>query len=771
MVETIFQWNKEGTDVKIAGSFNDWKPEMMIKENNKWIYKINLEQGEYIYKFIIDNVWCFNSDLPNIKDENDNSNNIIIIKNKTNIFNNHLSELENEENKISEMIKQLKDKEEYIKKEKIRMTTEKLENEKLEKERIEKERIENEKREEERIEKERIEKEENHKLKIKEEYSDEYFKIKAEEIINVINIGSYYITFLDKIRENLISNKIIGCNKGPTAGWTSFFVFINIYGEIFFTANEYCNPGYYPPNTDLKPGKNLEISPKNFIEEKVISKKLIEYFLKDTHYQDKDLAFLNSKVGEKKNIWELEKTKLILTEIKKDKFTKYNLVEEEINDLLENINTCLPIYKSFSEPINEIELIDKLKKLKIIDIISFTTGPNENIYNVNKNAFHIGGGVGPNYINDKVISYEINVNFIDIDGKIYHGKTPDTFSYYRQSPWNSGIISRSEFNDIIFKKTLENPPKEKFTDNIENKFMLIANLIRNEAFLSVKNCLTKDLFCENMKKLNIDFEKYINNHKHYKNYKSCLAIINFFNGMEEYIKNINLWGYDILKEIKKNFWTINYNDINEMIYKKIYDLIEFKNYFEIIENNILTPQSFNRFAMKILENNLENIIKEIIDLYFNNNLGKIERLLKFWKDMQENNPLNNTKKINQLKTNKVVFNFVSNNLSNNTNFIKFYEKITDELFNILPSNVKFEDLSKWYNNFLTKKNQSGSYYINNERKENMIIRFIIKEFTEEEIFAILKEKFNDNLQKYKRDLLQYAKLKAMGIDDPSFVEL
>ena len=53
----------------------------------------------------------------------------------------------------------------------------------------------------------------------------------------------------------------------------------------------------------------------------------------------------------------------------------------------------------------------------------------------------------------------------------------------------------------------------------------------------------------------------------------------------------------------------------------------------------------------------------------------------------------------------------------------------------------------------------------------MIIRFIIKEFTEEEIFAILKEKFNDNLQKYKRDLLQYAKLKAMGIDDPSFVEL
>ena len=52
MTEIQLEWNNGGNDVKIAGTFNNWQPVNMIKVDNKWIYKLNMQADIYTYKFI-----------------------------------------------------------------------------------------------------------------------------------------------------------------------------------------------------------------------------------------------------------------------------------------------------------------------------------------------------------------------------------------------------------------------------------------------------------------------------------------------------------------------------------------------------------------------------------------------------------------------------------------------------------------------------------------------------------------------------------------------
>ena len=81
MTDVAFQWNSGGTDVKIAGSFNNWEPAPMIKSNDKWIFRTKLDSGNHIYKFIADGKWYFDPRLPTMIDSNNVQNNVMVIDN------------------------------------------------------------------------------------------------------------------------------------------------------------------------------------------------------------------------------------------------------------------------------------------------------------------------------------------------------------------------------------------------------------------------------------------------------------------------------------------------------------------------------------------------------------------------------------------------------------------------------------------------------------------------------------------------------------------
>ncbi len=51
--------------VKLAGSFNKWKPETMKKQKDgQYSCKVELTKGIYEYKFVVDGSWINDSDNP-----------------------------------------------------------------------------------------------------------------------------------------------------------------------------------------------------------------------------------------------------------------------------------------------------------------------------------------------------------------------------------------------------------------------------------------------------------------------------------------------------------------------------------------------------------------------------------------------------------------------------------------------------------------------------------------------------------------------------------
>jgi len=78
--EMVLRWSGEGEKVQVAGSWNDWKPEELIKEEDCFILRLNLPPGKYQLKWVIDNVWKLNQDLPVVDDGEGNENNEIEVK-------------------------------------------------------------------------------------------------------------------------------------------------------------------------------------------------------------------------------------------------------------------------------------------------------------------------------------------------------------------------------------------------------------------------------------------------------------------------------------------------------------------------------------------------------------------------------------------------------------------------------------------------------------------------------------------------------------------
>ena len=83
-----FIWDEGGSDVKVTGSFSDWKIQFqMTREQNGQIFTLQLPLGNeiYQYKFIVDGEWKYSKKYPtqvdgmgNINNILDNTNNVLV---------------------------------------------------------------------------------------------------------------------------------------------------------------------------------------------------------------------------------------------------------------------------------------------------------------------------------------------------------------------------------------------------------------------------------------------------------------------------------------------------------------------------------------------------------------------------------------------------------------------------------------------------------------------------------------------------------------------
>lgn len=63
--DVIITYYSKSTDVKIAGLFNRWEPEEMIKDKDDfWTYSKRLKNGTYKFNFIVDGEWCHDDKYP-----------------------------------------------------------------------------------------------------------------------------------------------------------------------------------------------------------------------------------------------------------------------------------------------------------------------------------------------------------------------------------------------------------------------------------------------------------------------------------------------------------------------------------------------------------------------------------------------------------------------------------------------------------------------------------------------------------------------------------
>jgi len=80
-MDVTIRWRGEAGDVKLAGEFNNWVPEATKKqEDGSWSRVLSLAPGKYMYKFVVDEEWRVNSDLPSLVDKDGNTNNVVEVE-------------------------------------------------------------------------------------------------------------------------------------------------------------------------------------------------------------------------------------------------------------------------------------------------------------------------------------------------------------------------------------------------------------------------------------------------------------------------------------------------------------------------------------------------------------------------------------------------------------------------------------------------------------------------------------------------------------------
>lgn len=83
-INYIFIWDEGGDNVKLIGSFSNWKQQYeMEKDEKDKIYKFSLflNNEKYQYKFIVDGVWKYSKNQTTIDDGKGNINNILDLTN------------------------------------------------------------------------------------------------------------------------------------------------------------------------------------------------------------------------------------------------------------------------------------------------------------------------------------------------------------------------------------------------------------------------------------------------------------------------------------------------------------------------------------------------------------------------------------------------------------------------------------------------------------------------------------------------------------------
>ena len=117
-MEVIFQYEENEClpieTIAVIGKFNNYDPDkgIMIRENNKWIFKCDLSEGEHPYKFLINGELKLNDSTANIyfPDDNDELWSIIMInENDQRMYNNTQYTTHIEKYNISSVISQKDD--------------------------------------------------------------------------------------------------------------------------------------------------------------------------------------------------------------------------------------------------------------------------------------------------------------------------------------------------------------------------------------------------------------------------------------------------------------------------------------------------------------------------------------------------------------------------------------------------------------------------------------------------------------------------------------
>uniref|UniRef100_A0A5K3EGX4 5'-AMP-activated protein kinase subunit beta-1 n=2 Tax=Mesocestoides corti TaxID=53468 RepID=A0A5K3EGX4_MESCO len=77
---TVFKWEGGGKEVYISGTFNGWKSKIpMIKSKQNFYTIIDLPEGEYQYKFIVDGQWKLGKNQPTTTSSTGVQNNTITV--------------------------------------------------------------------------------------------------------------------------------------------------------------------------------------------------------------------------------------------------------------------------------------------------------------------------------------------------------------------------------------------------------------------------------------------------------------------------------------------------------------------------------------------------------------------------------------------------------------------------------------------------------------------------------------------------------------------
>jgi hypothetical protein len=77
-VPVMFRWTHGGQRVMLTGTFNNWKGEIpMVRSGQEFYQVLELPKGVHEYKFIVDDVWKFSSDLPMVHDAAGIVNNVV----------------------------------------------------------------------------------------------------------------------------------------------------------------------------------------------------------------------------------------------------------------------------------------------------------------------------------------------------------------------------------------------------------------------------------------------------------------------------------------------------------------------------------------------------------------------------------------------------------------------------------------------------------------------------------------------------------------------